>query len=396
MDMRMLIQQAICNLWATRMRSFLALLGVLIGTSSVVALIYCGQLATHTVVQQMNSLGTHLLSVSISTDRGRQNQSTSKLTVDDIEAMRLRHHRMHHVSPLAFLYRPMTIDGQHLHAPLVGGFSDLASIARYKLAQGRFFSRLDRGQNVCVIGAEVAKQLHALGVLAPIGKHIRVGNVYYEIIGVGRPWAMNFFITVDMNRAVMLPIHTLMLHQHDAQIRDLIMGFASTTNVVQMQPWIQADLHSMLGKARFFFRNPQQLVQRIVAQKRTFTMLLGVIGSIALLVGGIGIMNIMLVSVTERRREIGIRMAIGANPKAIQHLFLIESMVLSFMGGAIGVCLGLLAAYIIAFFAKWSFSLFLTPLLLGFCVSVSVGVFFGFYPAKKASQVDPIDALRDA
>ena len=143
-----------------------------------------------------------------------------------------------------------------------------------------------------------------------------------------------------------------------------------------------------------FTRSPTQIIKSMKSQGQIFTLMLGMIGGISLLVGGIGVMNVMLVSVTERRREIGIRKAIGAKRKDIQFLFLIESVVLSLFGGLLGVFIGLLASYLIAYFSHWDFAFFITPPVIGFAVSVATGIFFGFYPALRASRLDPIETLR--
>ena len=170
--------------------------------------------------------------------------------------------------------------------------------------------------------------------------------------------------------------------------------FQSENEVDEVQVQIHNVLSQIIPGKQLFFRSAKQLIASMMTQRKTLTLLLSLIGSISLVVGGIGVMNIMLVSVVERRREIGIRMAVGARRKDIRYLFLIEAVALSLFGGILGVMAGVLTSYIIAMFAGWAFHLFFFPPFIGFLVSVAVGIFFGFYPAYSASRLDPIQTLR--
>ena len=172
------------------------------------------------------------------------------------------------------------------------------------------------------------------------------------------------------------------------------MRLTKNANIERVQEDIKKDYKKISPDKQLFFRSAKQLIDSMTSQRNTLTLLLALIGSISLVVGGIGVMNIMLVSVVERKREIGIRKAVGARSKDIRYLFLVESVALSLLGGVLGVLAGILTSYIIAVFAGWQFELFFTPPLIGFFVSVAVGVFFGYYPAHKASLLDPIQTLR--
>ena len=207
-------------------------------------------------------------------------------------------------------------------------------------------------------------------------------------------WQENTFFNQDVNKALIIPLESSQLITEYATINNIVMQLKPDINIEAVQAKIQKILGTMIPGKQFFFRSAKQLITSMTNQRNTLTLLLALIGSISLLVGGIGVMNIMLVSVVERRREIGIRLAVGARARDIRHLFLVESVTLSLVGGVLGVIIGILTSYVIATFAQWPFEIFLLPPLVGFMVSVAVGVFFGFYPAYQASKLDPIQTLR--
>ncbi len=214
------------------------------------------------------------------------------------------------------------------------------------------------------------------------------------MVGVADKWPENSFFNEDVNRSVLIPIDMSMVLEKNAQIRNVIMRLQKNANPDQTQNEIKQFIHGNAPELKIFFRSAKELIASMKSQQKIFTLLLGMIGGISLLVGGIGVMNVMLVSVAERRREIGIRKAIGARRKDIRALFLFEAIALALFGGIVGVILGVTVSLVIAYFADWGFGIYLMPPLIGFIVSTATGVFFGFYPAHRASKLDPIETLR--
>lgn len=270
---------------------------------------------------------------------------------------------------------------------------DLLPVVKMHIGSGRFVSYLDNHSYFCLVGDKIAKQLRQHGVFNPIGKQIQLGKVLFTIVGVLGPWQTNLFMFADLNDSIMIPLQTAYLLSKYANINDLLIRVKKGANLKTIQTKVDSKLKLLLPKKQFQFRSPDQIIGIMTKQRSTFTYLLGMIGSISLLVGGIGVMNIMLVSVIERRREIGIRLAIGARRGDIRYMFLIESITLTLFGGLMGVILGVTISVILALAAGWGFTFFILPPVLGFVVSVIVGMISGFYPAFRASKLDPIETL---
>lgn len=392
-----LVRQTWRNLLAHKLRSFLAVLGVLIGSAAVVALVSSGQMATQSVIDQFSALGTNLISVSLM-ESYQGTQSAVKQTQLDrsqLQSLQTKNPAIEVVAPLSNFYASASYRGKSLSATALGADQALQQIGKLKLAVGRFVNQLDRQAAFCVIGSAVAKALLQQGLIHPLGAQLKLGDRYFTIIGVLAPTEGNFFIPADLNQSIVVPLEAGRLVSDHVVIHDVIMRFDPKVEVKPLQQRIEGQLKAMLSHQRLFFRNPEQLIANVTKQKRTFSWLLGAIGGVSLLVGGIGIMNIMLVSVIERRREIGVRMAVGSRAADITRLFVCEAVVLSLVGGVLGVLLGLGAAWMIAELAGWPLHWFMTPPLLGFSVSALVGVFFGWYPAHQAAQLAPIEVLRE-
>lgn len=389
------IQEALANFAAAKLRSFLAILGILVGTASVVAMVSSGQLATEHALEQFNKLGTDLLSVSFFQEQRESSQAQQRtLDLEQIQGLQQAVPQINLLAPYLTLYQTLSFAGQEIEGSIIGATAELQDVIKLSLQQGRFLSFADTYEHYCVIGAKIYANLQQHGLINPLGARLDLGGELFTIIGVLAPWPENSFFNSEVDRAVLIPINSATLLSRYAEINNLVMRFAKQADIDQLQGQIAAYLNKQLPNSKLFFRSPKQIINSMANQQRTFTLLLGLIGSISLLVGGIGVMNIMLVSVTERRREIGIRKAIGANQTAIRSLFLVEAMILSLLGGSLGVVIGVFISFLIAYFAHWTFHLFLLPPVVGFFVSVAIGIFFGFYPAHKAAQLDPIETLR--
>lgn len=396
------LKEALTNVLVAKLRSFLAILGVLVGTASVVALISSGELATQHALEQFKTLGTNLLSVSVSEGGGGGGEEDSaqkaeqrvELNLENVQGIQKAVPDIVEVAPYATDYTSVYYDGNDLNASIIGTTQSLPDIVKIRLSKGRFVSHLDQHAFYCVIGYEIAQQLQKLGVKNPIGKQVLVGNEYFTIIGVAKKWPQNSFMYTAINRALIVPLNTVLLLSKYAKISNIIFKIKPDVDIDTIQADVRQAIMHIAPDKRLFFRSPKELIASMEEQRKTFTLLLGLIGSIALVVGGIGVMNIMLVSVVERRREIGIRLAVGAKRGDIQSMFLFEAITLTLFGGLMGVILGILSSYIIAITSGWTFQFFILPPTLGFVVSVLIGIFFGFYPARQASKLDPIQTLR--
>lgn len=388
-------QQALINLASSKLRSFLAVLGVLVGTAAVVALISCGQLATEKALEQFKALGTDLL--AISAYQKTPNKSSSGDDQIPINVWRQIPERVPsilQIAPYGTAYQPVSFQGKILQGAIIGADESLASIIHIKLARGRFVSFVESFEHFCVIGNGLARELQQFSLDEPIGKQLRIGQALYTIIGVAEPWKENGFFNEDINQSVIIPISGMAMISKDSKINNAVMLLKPDSPIDEVIAQIKQIISSQAPKLSIYPRSAKQIIASMESQGQIFTLLLAVIGGISLLVGGIGVMNIMLVSVSERKKEIGIRKAVGAKNSEIQALFLVESVMLSLLGGVLGVILGLIFTCIVAYFSNWNFTLFFMPPLAGFAVSVVTGIFFGFYPARRAAKLEPMASLR--
>lgn len=388
-------QQAFINLKTSKLRSFLAILGILVGTAAVVALLSCGQLATEKALEQFKTLGTDLLAVSVY--QKTEDQSRSGLNYIPIQTWRQLPDRipsMIGIAPYSTAYQTMSFNGKTMSGAIIGADESLASMIHIQLAEGSFVSFLDSYEHFCVLGHSLAQELKQYSLDSPIGKQLRIGQSLYTIIGTAKPWKENGFFNEDVNRSVIIPMLGMSLVSMESKVNNAIMRIKPNSSVDQVIEQIRQILGETAPKLSFFVRSAKQIIASMESQGKIFTLLLAVIGSISLLVGGIGVMNVMLVSVSERKKEIGIRKAVGARNQEIQALFLVESVMLSLLGGFLGVLLGLCFTWGVAAFSHWTFKLYLFPPLAGFAVSVATGIFFGFYPARRAALLEPMASLR--
>jgi len=388
-------QQALVNLTSAKLRSFLAVLGVLVGTAAVVALISCGQLATEKALEQFKSLGTDLLAVSVyQKEVSKSHSEEDSLSVDQWQQLAERIPYIVNIAPYSTAYQPISFQGKNLQGAIIGADEHLADIVHVHLAQGYFVSFLESFEHYCVIGHGLAQQIKEMTMDDPIGRQIRVGQALYTIIGVAEQWRENGFFNEDLNQAAIIPLGGMRLVSKDAKINNAVLLLKPESPIDEVIEDIKQLIQSVNPKLSVFPRSAKQIIASMESQGRIFTLLLAVIGGISLLVGGIGVMNVMLVSVSERKKEIGIRKAVGAKNSEIQALFLVESVILSLLGGILGVALGLIFTRIVAYFSSWTFSIYLLPPIAGFLVSAATGIFFGFYPARRAAKLEPMVSLR--
>ncbi|MBS0359665.1 MAG: ABC transporter permease [Proteobacteria bacterium] len=392
------LRQALDNLLSAKLRTFLAMLGILVGTASVVALVSSGQSATEKALQQFKALGTNLFAVSFYQSESSGNSAGSseedKISLEQVYKLKAQIKGIKGVSPYISLYRPINFLGHNVNGNIIGVTETLQRTIRINLMSGRFISFLDRYSYFCVIGNKIYQDLQKLGVQDPIGKQIHLGENMFTIVGVAEKWQENSFFNQDVNGSILIPLQASYILSKNASIQNIVLRVDPKTDIPELQDQINAFVERNVPGNKTFYRSAKEVINTMKEQNQIFTLLLGFIGGISLLVGGIGVMNVMLVSVAERRREIGIRMAIGARRNDIRMMFLFESIVLSLLGGVVGVVAGIVISNMVAFFAGWGVGIFIFPVILGFFVAAATGIFFGYYPAYRASQLDPIETLR--
>jgi putative ABC transport system permease protein len=390
------IREALMNLLSAKMRSLLAILGILVGTGSVVALISSSELATDHALSQFKKLGTNLLAVLLLPKEESAQSATGQghnVNLSDMDSIKNQIPEIEKIVPYTMLYQPILFQDLAFNGQIVGASDSLADIVKIKMKKGRFVSYLDENSFFCVVGHDIGEQISARG-LDPINLQITLGNQLFTIIGVADEWEPNLFLFANINEGVIVPLSLSFLLSPHVEIQNVLIQLHPSTPLNSVKPKITDVIARISPDTQVRFHDPQQIIDVVSKQRSTFTWLLTAIGGISLLVGGIGVMNIMLVSVIERRREIGIRMAVGARRKDILQMFLIESMVLTIGGGLLGVIFGTGTTLALALTSGWEYSFHLPPVLLGFVVSAIVGVFSGLYPSYRASRLDPIATLQ--
>jgi len=383
-----------------KMRSILTALGIIIGVGAVIAMVSIGNGAKAQVEAQVASLGQNVITVfpGSFTSGGMRGGwgSASTLTVDEAEAVKREVPNVLGVSPEARDRAQVLANGLNWNTLVMGESPDYAAIRSWPMADGAMFTDQDVRSvaKVAVIGRTVADQLFPDG--DPIGKTIRIRNIPFKIVGVLASKGFNLF-NQDQDDTVVIPYTShLKRVSHHLNINSILVQAANADAIAKVQQDI-TDLLMQRRKGReqdFTVRNQVELAQAATATADTMTLLLAFVAGVSLVVGGIGVMNIMLVSVTERTREIGIRLAVGAHGRDVLLQFLIEAVILSSLGGLIGILLGVGFSELVSLKTGWPVLVSLVSVVGAVAFSAAVGMFFGYYPARKAAQLDPIEALR--
>jgi len=383
-----------------KLRTILAALGMIIGVGAVIAMVAMGNGAKSQIESSIASLGQNMITIfpgSLTSGGMRGGWgSASSLTVDDSEAIKREVIGAIGVSPEIRDRQQVMANGLNWNTQVLGESPDFPNIRAWQLAEGEFFTEIDvrNAAKICVIGKTVADQLFA--GMDPIGQAIRARNIPLRVVGVMIAKGFNSN-GADQDDLIIVPYTTAMKR---ISKRDRISNIIVQAPTQEQMERVQRDIADVLQQRRqgrepdYTIRNQLELAEVFTAQSKTMTALLGGIALVSLLVGGIGIMNIMLVSVTERTREIGIRLAVGAHGKDVLLQFLCEAVVLSLVGGIVGVLFGVATSQLISFQYGWPTSISIPWVGIAVGGSAFVGIVSGFYPALKASQLDPIDALR--
>jgi putative ABC transport system permease protein len=393
------------------MRTGLTMLGIIIGVAAVIAVLAIGQGAAQRVTASISSLGTNMLTIIPGATRfggglAGGGAAITTMTMDDADAI------AHNLSSTVAAVAPSTRDGvtlrmgnQNTQSSCIGSTPAYAPINNVTVQSGRFINNNDVNGSlkVAIVGTTVVTNLLGTPTANPIGKDILINRVQFTIIGVQASKGSGAF-GQDQDNVVIVPITTALRRLFNRNYINGIYVEAKSSDPAQ-QNLVSDEISSLLRRRHhllppfpdnddFSVRSQSALLATSQTVTGTLTALLGGVAVVSLIVGGIGIMNIMIVSVTERTREIGIRKAVGATGQDILIQFLTESLVVSILGGVIGVAFGILGSWIVGRVLGWSTSVTLSSVLLAFLVAAAIGIFFGIYPARKAAALNPIDALR--
>jgi len=402
---------AIAALSKNKMRAGLTILGVVIGIAAVTAMVSIGTSASELVQGEFRNLGTNVIVISPGNGqaRGARSGQVPSLTAADIDAISKECPSILAASPIVGAVGQI-ISGNNNWRPreLVGVGSDYLLVRNWQIAAGNFFADgdINNANKVCVVGATVSKKLFQTA--NPIGESVRIKNIPFEIVGVLASKGANI-VGDDQDDVVLMPFTTVRKRLQGSNFNNVDVALASAKSTELMGVAEQEIRSLMMDRHRlamgqapdFQVANTTEIASAFGIVTGTLTAMLASIAGISLVVGGVGIMNIMLVSVTERTREIGIRMAVGATPRDILMQFLVEAMVLSLVGGALGVALGMLGSVALTMAINavssgrdWPIIINHLAAVVSLVFSACVGIGFGFYPAWRASRLDPIDALR--
>jgi len=402
MNLSECIKVAFEGLSANKVRSGLTMLGVVIGVGAVIAMIAIGQGAKQQTMKAIQAMGTNVLSIRPGQSRAGSVRggvgSDVNLTYDDAIAVEEECSLIIAVAPELRMNAQVKYKNMNTNTTILGTTEDYPSIRNLQIEQGNFFrdSDVHSMRRVGVIAPTAATNL--FGQSSPLNKMVRINGINFKIIGVSKAKGSGGWH--DPDDQIFVPLITAQKRVFGVDyLRSISAQAKSMDTMTEASNEIEKVLrkHHKIGPASesdFGISNQAEFMETAAQTSETFTMLLAGIAAVSLLVGGIGIMNIMLVSVTERTREIGIRKAVGAKSRDILLQFLIESVVLSALGGVIGILFGVGTAKILAQTAGWQVAVSMPAVILAFCFSAAVGIFFGIYPARKASALRPIDALR--
>jgi putative ABC transport system permease protein len=398
-----LIKLAVKAIVKNKMRSLLTMLGIIIGVGAVIVMVAIGEGAQRQIQGQINSLGTNLIVVFAGTSQqggvSRGAGSFARLTLEDYEKLQREGTLFAGVSPVVRTFTQAIGGGTNWRTSVMGVSVDFFDIREWPLVSGSYFDLNDvRSQRkVAVIGKTVADQLYP--GQDPVGQQIQLRNVPFQIVGVLAEKGQGA-TGEDQDDVIVSPYTTVMNRLHGWRfIQQMLVSAYSPADILAAQEEIRVLMRESHRLAEwdeddFTIRNQTDLAETFTETTRVMALLLASIAGISLIVGGIGIMNIMLVSVTERTREIGIRLAIGARGGDVMTQFLVESIVLSVLGGLMGVLIGYAATRALSGYTGWGTVVAPEAVILALVFSAGVGIFFGFYPARKAAALNPIEALR--
>lgn len=399
-----LIKEIFWTLSGNKVRSGLTILGIVIGIASVITMVAIGQGAKDSIESSIESIGSNLIIVTPGTQRGgavSQGRGSSRsLTLEDANAIKSQIQGVRAVAPEVSRRYQITAKGENTNTQVIGTVSDYMTARNLKMNIGSFFSeqQIKSSAKVAILGPIARDDLFGLNV-NPVGQSIRINKVEFKIVGVTEVKGSGGFSNPD--DAIYIPLASA---QNYLSGDEYVNSISITASEQALMASVQDQINELLlnrhniadsSQADFNIMNQNDIIATATSITGTFTILLSSIAGISLLVGGIGIMNMMLTTVTERTREIGLRKAVGIKKIYINLQFLAEAVALTFLGGIFGILLGFLSSLAVSYFASnLSTEISLSSILMAFGVSASVGIIFGFYPARRAANLSPIEALR--
>lgn len=387
-----LLHDAMENMQTVRQRTFLSLVGICVGSASVIAVLNIGENASDEAARQFKTMGTDLIIVQDSPGIGTLHKVNSLERKDVSELMR-GIPAISVAAPISSCSVRTGTSRKTLDVTSIGATEDLMAVARLQLERGRFVTDQDGYSTVVVVGSNVAKALANGRKELEIGDKIRMDNYLYTVVGVLQSTPRNPLLPFDIDSALIVPIKAN---------RRMNMATGKLSNILIHVGEGHDPIQTLADVSKYFQENGKsaqaqgalQLIDGMKKQGQLLTWMLTGVACISLFVGGIGVMNVMLAGIVERKREIGLRLAIGADRMSIMTMIVTESILLSFVGGGGGAVLGLIISMLFAIFSGWDYSLSYFSIFLGFGMSLVTGLFFGIYPALKASELSPIEALR--
>jgi putative ABC transport system permease protein len=387
------LKEAVRSLMAAKQRSLLALIGVVIGIASVMAMLGIGETVKSQAMEKFKAMGVDILTIRGSGFGGDSDAESYRLTVDDLDRLARYSHYIKAISPEVQAWSDVTAGPAKIDANLVCVREVYKRVNKLKLVSGRFLRVFDDGKAHAVLGDEVARKLESQGAKGPI-KEILIKGLLFQVVGRLAPANLGYRSS-QVDQAIMLPLDMAPLVGANEGVSRAMVLLEPDTDHEEATKEINDFMGCFnQGKARIMIDSPRQLLDNMASQMRLYTLLLAAVGGISLVVGGVGIMNMMLASVTERRKEIGIRRSLGAQRRDIVGQFLVESTILSLLGGLLGAGLGAGATYGVAWFEHWKPLIPTYAVLLSVGVAAAVGIFFGFFPSHRAARMDVIEALR--
>ncbi|PLY05196.1 MAG: multidrug ABC transporter substrate-binding protein [Arcobacter sp.] len=383
------------------LRSILTILGIVIGVASVIGMVMIGDGTTANVKDSITKLGTNMLTLRVGQERRghRSDNSAKSFKIDDINAIKNEIRNIKAVAAENSSNVNLIYSNKSYTSSIIGTDNDYFTIRDWDLSSGRYFEQneLNSGKSSCILGSTIVKQL--FNGLNPVGERMRLKNFSCNVIGVLESKGASTFGR-DQDEIVIVPLTMLQRKiQGNKDVKSILISINDSKNIKSAKKDItllmQERRKIKVGESdNFHIRDTEDLLSTMTSTTKMLTYLLGSIAAISLLVGGIGIMNIMLVSVTERTKEIGTRLAIGAMENEVLLQFLVEAIVLSTLGGIIGIILGIGIGYTSVLFMELPFIINHKIILISFIFSTLIGVIFGYFPARKAARLNPIDALR--
>lgn len=387
------LKEAIRGLYAFRQRTLLALLGIAIGIAAVISMVSISRIAQEKALSDFKELGTEILSINQDYDMDAE-QRPGTIHLSDALALPKYTRTVASVAPFLHEGWNITYGGHNDYVNILGVTQSYARLNKLNWNNGRFISDLDVYRNYCVIGADIVERLQILGMEEVLGAKLHIGERLFTVIGVLDASPSPGILPYQTDESILIPISTASRFFNDTEINTITARMHPNANHVHAAREIRAYFQARDPELRLQIDSAEEIIKQMEKQMQLFTLLTGAIGGISLLMGGVGVMNVMLSSLSERRVEIGIRRALGARRRDIQNQFLLESVILALLGGIIGILLGVAIAWAVAYFNHWYFLVSYSSLLVGAGVASGIGVFFGFYPAYQAARQDPIAALR--